>query len=120
MDNTPAFKLCEGTYIPTLVLIKLKVKDLLPKVVVDEGAVKHIMNGADVMIPGIVEFEEFHKDELVSVWEPKKETPIAVGKALIDSKIMKELRKGKAIKNIHYVGDKTWSLTLKIITKRKT
>jgi len=75
------------------------------------------MNGADVMIPGIVEFEEFSKDVLVSIWEPKKETPIAIGKALIDSKIMKELKKGKAIKNIHYVGDKIWNLTLKIITK---
>lgn len=120
LNEIPAFIKYENTYIPTLLLIKLKTKDLIPKTTVDEGAVKHLINGADVMAPGITELDEFRKDEIVSVWEPKKETPIVIGKALTDSKTIKEVRKGKAIKNLHHVGDQTWNLTLKIYTKQTT
>ncbi|MEM2576088.1 MAG: PUA domain-containing protein, partial [Sulfolobales archaeon] len=116
----PAFTKHENTYIPTLLLIKLRIKDLTPKAVVDEGAIKHLINGADVMAPGIIEVEQFNKDEIVSVWEPKKETPIVIGKALTDSKTIKEVKKGKAIKNLHHAGDQTWNLTLKIYTKQTT
>ncbi|MEM2444936.1 MAG: PUA domain-containing protein [Sulfolobales archaeon] len=120
LNETPAFTKHENTYIPTLLLIKLRIKDLTPKAVVDEGAVKHLINGADVMAPGIIEVEQFNKDEIVSVWEPKKETPIVIGKALTDSKTIKEVKKGKAIKNLHHAGDQTWNLTLKIYTKQST
>lgn len=117
INEIPAFKQHENTYIPTLLLIKLKYRDLIPKAVVDEGAVKHIINGADVMAPGIVEIDDVEENELISIWEPRKETPIAIGKTLTNSKTIKELRKGKAIKNIHHVGDKLWNLTLKIYVK---
>ncbi|MEM0505403.1 MAG: PUA domain-containing protein [Sulfolobales archaeon] len=120
LDSIPAFKPYEDTYIPTLLLIKLRHRDLIPKAVVDEGAVKHLINGADVMAPGIIEVEEFKEGEIVSVWEPKKETPIVVGKALMNSKTIKEVRKGRAIKNIHHVGDKLWNLTIKIYMKQTT
>lgn len=120
MDSIPAFTVIEGSYIPTLVLIKLKIRDLIPRVVVDEGAIKPLINGADVMIPGIIEYEDFNVGDVVSVWEPKKESPIVVGRALIPSNTLKEQKKGKAIKNLHYAGDKIWNLSLKAYRELKT
>ncbi len=117
LSKIPAFKQHENTYIPTLLLIKLRCRDLIPKAVVDEGAVKHVINGADIMAPGIVEIDEIQENELISIWEPRKETPIAIGKTLMNTKTIKEVRKGKAVKNIHHVGDKLWNLTLKIYIK---
>lgn len=114
LNNMPAFVKLNDLLIPTLLLIKLHINDLVPKVVVDEGAVKHLLNGADVMIPGIREFDEFNMNDVVSVWGPKKEAPIVVGRALISSNAMRELRKGKAIKNLHYAGDKIWNLSIKV------
>ncbi len=113
-NGAPSFIKLSGSLIPTLLLIKLHINDLVPKVVVDEGAVKHLLNGADVMIPGIKEFDEFSINDVVSVWEPKKETPIVVGKALIPSNAIRELRKGKAIKNLHHAGDRIWNLSIKV------
>ncbi len=45
-----------------------KIRSALPSVVVDDGAISHILNGADVMAPGIVSFPLNVKvDDLVSV-----------------------------------------------------
>ncbi|RLG46075.1 MAG: RNA-binding protein, partial [Thermoproteota archaeon] len=46
-----------GEVVPFVGLIR-EVPDLLPRVVVDLGAVRYIANGADVMGPGVVSVEE--------------------------------------------------------------
>ncbi len=79
-------------------------------VVVDDGAVPHILNGADVMVPGIVRVEGGFKEGDVVVVYNLKGTPVAVGKALMDSEVVKTSKKGKAIKNVHYIGDSVWRL----------
>jgi len=90
----------------------LKYRPDAKNVVVDEGAVKFIMNGADVMKPGIVRADEdIEKGDFVIVTEEKKNTPIAIGVALVDGTEMKS-GKGKAVKNIHHVGDKIWNFFL--------
>ncbi len=90
----------------------LKYRPDAKNVVVDEGAVRFIMNGADVMKPGIVRVDEdIEKEDLVIVTEEKKNTPIAIGVALVDGPEMKS-GKGKAVKNIHHVGDKIWNFFL--------
>jgi len=114
MNGIPAFFIYNGTYTPLILYIKLEHRDLLPKVVVDDGAVKHLLNGADVMAPGITELEDFNTNDLVSVWEPTKQSPIVIGKAILPSDEVKRLKKGKVIKNIHHVGDKIWKLSLKL------
>ena len=86
----------------------LKFKPSKGKVVVDEGAMPHIINGADVMKPGIVEADENIKaGDFVYVVVEKKETPLAVGIALVDGKEMIG-GKGRAVKNIHHLKDKIW------------
>jgi len=83
----------------------------LPKVIVDMGAVPHICNGADIMAPGIVELEgKFCKGDLIAVLDEKNRKLIAVGMALKDSEEIVEAKRGKVVRNLHYVGDKLWRL----------
>ncbi len=81
----------------------------LPKIVVDQGAVPYIVNGASVMIPGIVNIDsQIKKNDYVVIVDEKHQKPLAVGIALMDAeKVLKE-KKGKAVKNLHYIGDRYW------------
>ncbi|ALV63087.1 conserved protein with predicted RNA binding PUA domain [Thermococcus sp. 2319x1] len=82
------------------------------RVVVDQGAVPYILNGADVMAPGIVDADEGIKEgDFVFVVEEEYGRPLAIGIALMDGKTMKEKTKGKAVKVIHHAKDKIWELT---------
>ena len=93
--------------VPTLKY--LQNNNLLKKVIVDMGAVKFIIGGADVMRPGIVELEEgINKDDLIVVVDQNNKKPLAVGIALLNSDDMRTATSGKVIKNIHYVGDQIW------------
>ncbi|MEW5761450.1 MAG: PUA domain-containing protein [Candidatus Thermoplasmatota archaeon] len=77
---------------------------------VDKNAIKFICNGADIMLPGIVNFDEsINEGESVWIRDEVHKKPIAVGIAIMNSKEMKEKDKGKAVKNIHYIGDDIWN-----------
>ncbi|MGC9148982.1 MAG: PUA domain-containing protein [Sulfolobales archaeon] len=94
-------------------------RDLLkiPYVKVDKGAVPRILNGADVMAPGIIELSEFNIGEIVGVKEPDNSLYIAVGKSLMSSVEISVQRKGKAIKNLHYAGDDIWKILIELLKK---
>jgi len=82
-------------------------------VVVDEGAVPYLYNGADVMSPGIVDADpEIKKGEAVWVKEINHGRPLVVGTALISGQEMVESGKGKAIKTLHYLNDDIWNIEL--------
>ena len=72
-------------------------------------AIPYMIKGADVMRPGIKEIDEqIRKDEIVAIVDEKNKKAIAVGIALFDSEEMRQMVKGKVLKNIHFVGDKVW------------
>ncbi|MFO7990920.1 MAG: RNA-binding protein [Thermoplasmata archaeon] len=80
-------------------------------VTVDMGAVKFVYNGADIMSPGIVEADEtIEKGDMVWVRDVEHHKPLAVGKALIDGGEMVEGERGKAVKSLHHIGDKLYSV----------
>ncbi len=82
----------------------------LPKVVVDMGAVPHVVNGAQIMRPGIRELRgDFSKGDLVAVIDERFGKPIALGLAEMDSTSIRSVKKGKMVLNVHHVGDKFWS-----------
>jgi PUA domain protein len=82
---------------------------LLPSLTIDEGAVKYIIKGADVMRPGISAYDEWGEaGKLVVVRESKKGRAVAVGKAAVASSEMAELKKGNCVKNLHHAGDRYW------------
>ncbi|TFF87393.1 MAG: RNA-binding protein [Promethearchaeota archaeon] len=94
--------------IPSLKAI-LNEKLDLPKVVVDTGAIKYVVNGADIMRPGIVEIDdEIEKDSYVKIVEENYSKALAIGKSLYDSNVIKQMKKGKVVKSIHHVNDKIW------------
>ena len=80
----------------------------LPKVVVDMGAIRFVCNGADVMAPGIVEMGSFEAGDLVVIRDVTHGKALAIGIANKSSVDIERSKKGKVIKNLHYVGDKLW------------
>ncbi len=79
-------------------------------VVVDSGAVKFVVNGADVMSPGIVEADlKIEPGDMVVIVEERHRKPFAIGRALVSGAEMKGER-GKAVTSIHYVGDEVWNM----------
>jgi PUA-domain protein len=82
----------------------------LPRVVVDMGAVPHVVNGAQIMRPGIREVKgDFGKGGLIVIVDEKFGKAIALGLADMDSGAMRSASKGKVITNVHYVGDMFWN-----------
>jgi PUA-domain protein len=82
------------------------------RVVVDMGAIGFVTKGADVMNPGIVSADvSINKDDFVWICDEKNFKPIAVGKALISGEQMNKETSGKAIQNIHFVGDRLWKIS---------
>ncbi|MCF2142370.1 MAG: RNA-binding protein [Candidatus Heimdallarchaeota archaeon] len=85
----------------------------LPTVTVDMGAVPYVTNGADIMAPGIVKVTPGLKQgEFVVIEDERHGKALAVGKLLVNSDEILTRKKGKVIKNIHYVNDEIWSLQL--------
>lgn len=112
INHQPSFFIYSDKWVPTLKF--LMGNDLLKKIVVDMGAIKFLISGADVMRPGIVSIdEEIKKDDFIVVVDQNNQKPIAVGLALFDFSEMKAMEKGNVIKNIHYVGDEIWGFTEK-------
>lgn len=110
-DKTPCLIILEEDItIPTLkILLKEKYQDLLPKVIVDMGAVPHIANGADVMAPGITQIKgDFEKGDIVVVVDERHGKPLAVCRAWYSSSEIRQMKKGKVLENLHYVGDDLW------------
>jgi PUA-domain protein len=96
-----------GLVLPMLLATELTSK--LPKAVVDMGAIKFVCNGADIMAPGIVRYEgEFQKGDIIVVVDVTHAKPLAIGETLYGAEDAKKTKKGAAIKNLHYVGDKVW------------
>jgi len=106
VDGRPLIMVIEDRpFLTVLGAIELNPQKKL--VIVDSGAVRFIINGADVMNPGIVSADpEIEAGDLVIVAEERHKKPLAIGKALIPGKEMHG--DGKAIKSLHHVGDQIW------------
>jgi PUA domain protein len=109
LDGRPLAVEVSGKLIPSIRALMDGIAEL-PRVVVDSGAVKHVVNGADVMAPGIVRVEgDFVKGDLVVVVDEKHGKPLSVGVALVDRSELASMSRGKVVENLHYIGDKLWN-----------
>jgi PUA domain protein len=73
------------------------------------GAIPYVCNGADVMAPGITDMiGEFEEGDIVVVRDVRHNKALAVGKAMRTSREIMDSKKGKVIRNLHYVGDRLW------------
>lgn len=109
-NGEPTFIERDDVFVPELHFI-LK-KNTLKTVTIDMAAIKFIVNGADVMRPGIVEADEAIKEgEYVTIIDQKNHKPLAIGKARVSSEALKTMNKGKVVENMYYVGDEIWITT---------
>jgi PUA domain protein len=99
----------DGRFIPFLG--SSGVLALFPSAVVDQGAIKFLLNGADVMRPGIKKLDDWGGvDKVVVVREDKMGRAIAVGVSTLTSAEVWAMTKGSCLKNLHHVGDRFWTL----------
>jgi len=111
IDGAPLFLEKDNDVFFTLVGL-LQSKPRNRYVVVDMGAVRFVINGADVMAPGIVDADEsIQKNDMVWVCDEQHRKPLAVGRALLPGKEMKIATQGKAVTVLHYIGDPLWEQT---------
>jgi len=106
VDGLPSYFLLEDKYYPTVLLL-LQSPPVDKYVTVDMGAVKHVLNGANIFAAGIVEADEnIREGDAVYIRDEKYKKPLAVGIALMNGKSMVLEKKGIAVRNIHHYGDK--------------
>jgi len=106
-DERPVLIKIGEKRIPTLLFGELLKR--LPWVFVDRGAIPHVCNGADVMAPGIKEIKgSFKEGALVAVGDLEHRNALAVGLAMLGDGEARQTKKGKVVKNLHYVGDPIW------------
>jgi len=88
-----------------------KVLEMFPSVTVDEGAIRFLLNGADIMRPGIRKLDDWGSPgAIVVVKEEKKGRAIAIGLSTVSGSEASEMTKGSCLKNLHHVGDRYWTL----------
>ena len=110
LKQTPIAFTYDKTIYPTLQLLMIVEDFEIPYIIVDKGAVKHVINGADIFRPGIMEIDvSTQKDKAVIIISEDKKL-LAIGKSLYDYEEMLKMEKGKVIKNLHYYGDKIFQL----------
>ncbi len=111
VDNEVDFILSEDYILFTLHGL-YRFKPERHRVVVDMGAVKFVINGADIMAAGIVDADEsIVVDDQVWICDETHHKPLAVGFALVSGEEMVRSSSGKAVKNVHFVGDILWKMT---------
>ncbi len=108
INGRPLLAAWKNVLVPTLFFHEAL--RMLPKILVNMGAVPYVCNGADIMAPGAVRIDKDYKqDDYVVVTDERHEKPIAVAVALTDSITARTLKHGKIAKNLHYVGDDLWN-----------
>jgi len=112
VDGEPLLMQIDGKTIPTLhSMINENIEEKYATV--DMGAINFVIKGADIMSPGIIDADEtIEPGETIVIIEESHHKPLAIGTSLINGKEMVENNKGKAIENLHYVGDLIWELKL--------
>jgi PUA-domain protein len=107
------FKMGAEVY-PTLLADSILAQ--LPKIVVDMGAIRYVCNGADIMAPGIVRYEDaFDKGDVVVVVDVTHGKPLALGEALYESNQAQATQQGPIVKSKHHVGDKIWNFAKTVL-----
>lgn len=81
-------------------------QEIYKTIYVDDGAVKFLAKGADLMKPGIEEIEfGFQKDDIVQIKNKKLPKVLALGIAMYSDEQINQMTNGKVVQVYHYIGD---------------
>jgi len=112
IDKKPLVLEREGRLFPTLVGA-LERPFPQRRVTIDMGAIPYVINGADIMRPGVVQVtDDVCKDRPVQIVDETHGKPLALGIALYDATDLRSCTSGKVIKTFHYIGDDLWNLEI--------
>ncbi|CEF65090.1 Malignant T-cell-amplified sequence 1 [Strongyloides ratti] len=101
-------------YIPTLRLLH-KYPFILPHQQVDKGAIKFILNGSNIMCPGLTSpggkiTEGLDKGTITAIMAEGKEHALAIGCMKMSSEEIVKKNNDIGIDTIHYLNDGLWKL----------
>ncbi|CAH8556383.1 unnamed protein product [Schistosoma mattheei] len=107
------FRQREGPFIPSLRLLH-KYPFILPHLQVDRGAIKHVLNGSNIMCRGLTSpgarMTEVPKESVVAVMAEGKKNALAVGITMLSTDEILSTNNGIGVKNVHYLNDGLWRL----------
>ncbi|BBG24725.1 DUF1947 domain-containing protein [Sulfuracidifex tepidarius] len=99
----------EDVLLPTLCgVMKLSLK--VPYVSVDEGAVKALVKGADLFVPGIKEYHCEVKPGTFVLARTLQGVPVSILKVVDEAVEATKNGKGKFGVNVHHLKDELWGL----------
>ncbi|VDD84148.1 unnamed protein product [Mesocestoides corti] len=102
------FRQRDGPFVPTLKLLH-KYPFLLPQLQVDRGAIKHVLNGSNIMCPGLTspgaKLCDVPKGTVVAIMAEGKEHAVAVG---ITAMSATEMYNNVGVETWHYLNDGLW------------
>ena len=108
LDGEIVFFQHEGRIVPTLRALLNGLIEV-PRVTVDMGAVRFVVNGADIMRPGITQVDDKVKQNgIVAVVDETHGMPLAVGISMLSAAALKAAESGKVVKSIHHINDALW------------
>uniref|UniRef100_A0A0X3PMT8 PUA domain-containing protein n=1 Tax=Schistocephalus solidus TaxID=70667 RepID=A0A0X3PMT8_SCHSO len=107
------FRQREGPFVPTLKLLH-KYPFLLPQLQVDRGAIRHVLNGSNIMCPGLTspgaKMCDVPKGTVVSIMAEGKQHALAVGITTLSSAEILDINKDVAVETLHYLNDGLWQM----------
>ncbi|MGY5859435.1 MAG: RNA-binding protein [Candidatus Thorarchaeota archaeon] len=108
LNNEILFFEHEGRNYPTLRALLSGIIEV-PTVTVDMGAVKFVVNGADIMRPGITEVaDSVSANGIVAIVDERHGKPLAVGVSKLSASDLRAATSGKVVKSIHHINDDLW------------
>ena len=111
LDGDIVFFESEGRLIPTLRALLGGIVHI-PQVTVDMGAVKFVVNGADIMRPGITQVDDtVRANGIVAVVDERHNKPLAVGISKLSAIDIRATTNGKIVKSIHHINDELWDFS---------
>jgi PUA domain protein len=104
----------DGPWFPTLRLLH-QYPQMMNKLRVDTGAIKFVLQGANIMCPGLTSpgatiHTEVEADAPVAIYAEGKEHAMAVGITKMSTQDMRDVNKGIGVDNLHFLTDGLWRL----------
>jgi PUA domain protein len=102
----------DGPFFPSLRLVH-KYPAMINKMQVDKGAIRFVLAGANIMCPGFTSPGgdmpvSIEAEQPVAIYAEGKQNAMAIGLTKMSTEDIKNVNKGIAVENIHYLMDGLW------------